>query len=150
MFCSDTDTEVIPYLLSRELARLQVGVAEPNGSLLLQGELPRLQGAYALAVVWAELPCALVVARKAAPLLMGLGEGEFLCASDTPALAGFTRTILPLEDGEVALLTPLGIELYNASDERVQRNPSLLSGTEHAADKHSFRHSMLKEIHEQT
>jgi len=50
-----------------------------------------------------------VVARKAAPLLIGLGEGEFLCASDTPALAGFTPTILPLEDGEMAPLTPLGV-----------------------------------------
>jgi len=90
-----------------------------------------------------------VVARKAAPLLIDLGEGEFLCASDTPALAGFTLTILPLEDGEVALLTPLGIELYDAAGGRVQRTPSLLSGTEHVADKHSFRHFMLKEIHEQ-
>ncbi len=66
-------------------------------------------------MVWAKTPGALVVARKAAPLLIGLGEGEFLCASDTPALAGFTRSILPLEYGEVALLTPLGIELYNAA-----------------------------------
>ena len=132
-FRSDTDTEVIPHLLSRELARLQAGGAVPSGALLLQalqGVLPRLHGAYALAVVWAELPGALVVARKAAPLLIGLGEGEFLCASDTPALAGFTRTILPLEDGEVALLTPLGIELYDAAGDRVQRTPSLLSGTE--------------------
>jgi glucosamine--fructose-6-phosphate aminotransferase (isomerizing) len=54
-----------------------------------------------------------------------------------------------MEDGEVALLTPLGIELYNAAGERVQRTPSLLSGTEHVADKRSFRHFMLKEIHEQ-
>ena len=152
VFRSDTDTEVIPHLLSRELARLQGAGASPSGDLLLQAlqlVLPRLHGAYALAVVWAELPGALVVARKAAPLLIGLGEGEFLCASDTPALAGFTRTILPLEDGEVALLTPLGIELYNEAGERVQRTPSLLSGTEHVADKRSFRHFMLKEIHEQ-
>ena len=152
VFRSETDTEVIPHLLSRELARLQAGGAAPSGALLLQAlqaVLPRLHGAYALAVVWAELPGALVVARKAAPLLIGLGEGEFLCASDTPALAGFTRTILPLEDGEVALLTPLGIELYDAAGDRVQRTPSLLSGTEHVADKRSFRHFMLKEIHEQ-
>jgi glucosamine--fructose-6-phosphate aminotransferase (isomerizing) len=152
VFRSETDTEVIPHLLSRELARLQAGGSVPSGALLLealQAVLPRLHGAYALAVVWAELPGALVVARKAAPLLIGLGEGEFLCASDTPALAGFTRTILPLEDGEVALLTPLGIELYDAAGDRVQRTPSLLSGTEHVADKRSFRHFMLKEIHEQ-
>jgi len=152
VFRSDTDTEVIPHLLSRELARLVAAGRRPSGALLLEGLqaiLPRLHGAYALAVVWAEAPGALVVARKAAPLLIGLGEGEFLCASDTPALAGFTRTILPMEDGEVALLTPLGIELYDASGERVQRTPTLLTGTEHVADKRSFRHFMLKEIHEQ-
>jgi len=152
VFRSDTDTEVIPHLVSRRLAELQAGGALASGSVLLQAVqdvLPRLHGAYALAVVWAQAPGALVVARKAAPLLIGLGEGEFLCASDTPALAGFTRTILPMEDGEVALLTPLGIELYDEAGTRVQRTPTLLSGTEHVADKRSFRHFMLKEIHEQ-
>jgi len=152
VFRSDTDTEVIPHLVGRQLGRLLQAGRKPGGPLLLeavQAVLPLLHGAYALAVVWAEVPSALVVARKAAPLLIGLGEGEFLCASDTPALAGFTRTILPMEDGEVALLTPLGIELYDGTGERVQRSPSLLSGTEHVADKRSFRHFMLKEIHEQ-
>jgi glucosamine--fructose-6-phosphate aminotransferase (isomerizing) len=134
------------------LARLVAAGRRPSGALLLEGLqaiLPRLHGAYALAVVWGDAPGALVVARKAAPLLIGLGEGEFLCASDTPALAGFTRTILPMEDGEVALLTPLGIELYDAEGSRMQRTPTLLTGTEHVADKRSFRHFMLKEIHEQ-
>ena len=161
VFLSETDTEVIPHLLARQLVRLQGGGGGggvggggkiASGSLLLQAVqevLPLLHGAYALAVVWAQAPGALLVARKAAPLLIGLGEGEFLCASDTPALAGFTRTILPMEDGEVALLTPLGIELYDAAGSRVQRSPSLLTGTEHVADKRSFRHFMLKEIHEQ-
>ncbi len=152
LFRSETDTEVIPHLLARELERRRAVGEQASAALLLaalQSVLPLLQGAYALAVVWAEVPGALVVARKAAPLLIGLGEGEFLCASDTPALAGFTRTILPMEDGEVALLTPLGIELYDAAGQRVQRSPSLLSGTEHVADKRSFRHFMLKEIHEQ-
>ena len=152
VFRSDTDTEVIPHLVARALdERLRQG-RRPDGALLLeavQAVLPLLHGAYALAVVWAHAPGALLVARRQAPLLIGLGEGEFLCASDTPALAGFTRTILPLEDGEVALLTPLGIELYDERGERVQRMPSLLSGTEHVADKRSFRHFMLKEIHEQ-
>ena len=54
-----------------------------------------------------------------------------------------------MEDGEVALLGPLGIELYNAEGERQQRSPTLLSGQEHVADKREFRHFMLKEIHEQ-
>ncbi len=151
-FRSDTDTEVIPHLIGRRIAALQHQGRPAEGGLLLeavQQVLPLLHGAYALAVVWAETPGALVVARRQAPLLIGLGEGEFLCASDTPALAGFTRTILPLEDGEVALLTPLGIELYDSSGDRVQRTPSLLRGTEHVADKRTFRHFMHKEIHEQ-
>ncbi len=151
-FRSDTDTEVIPHLVSAELQQ-QCAAGQPaDGNTLLravQAVLPRLQGAYALAVLWAEVPGALVVARKAAPLLIGLGEGEFVCASDTPALAGFTRTILPMEDGEVALLSPLGIELYNDVGERQQRSPSLLNGQEHVADKRHYRHFMLKEIHEQ-
>ena len=152
VFQSETDTEVIPHLLAAELQSLEAAGARADGALLLaalQAVLPRLQGAYALAVIWDKAPGALVVARRAAPLLIGLGEGEFLCASDTPALAGFTRTILPMEDGEVALLSPLGVELYDAVGARQQRMPTQLSGTDHVADKREFRHFMLKEIHEQ-
>ena len=152
VFVSETDTEVIPHLIGVELKKRLAAGESPCGVLLLhavQAVLPQLQGAYALAVIWDQAPGALVVARKAAPLLIGLGEGEFLCASDTPALAGFTRTILPMEDGEVALLSPLGVELYNAQGERQQRMPTLLTGTDHVADKREFRHFMLKEIHEQ-
>ena len=151
-FQSDTDTEVIPHLVAEELKALRAAGSAVDGSTLLkavQKTLPQLDGAYALAVVWAQCPDALVVARRQAPLLIGFGEGEFLCASDTPALAGVTRTILPLEDGEVALLGPLGIELYNEAGERQQRPPTQLQGTDHVADKRSFRHFMLKEIHEQ-
>ena len=152
VFRSETDTEVIPHLVSAELNR-RVADGDPvDGTTLLravQAMLPLLQGAYALAVIWQLAPSALVVARRAAPLLIGLGEGEFLCASDTPALAGFTRTILPMEDDEVALLSPLGVELYDADGVRQQRMPTLLSGTDHVADKRQFRHFMLKEIHEQ-
>ena len=152
VFQSETDTEVIPHLLATELQSLEAAGARADGALLLaalQAVLPRLQGAYALAVIWDKAPGALVVARRAAPLLIGLGEGEFLCASDTPALAGFTRTILPMEDGEVALLSPLGVELYDAAGVRQQRMPTQLSGADHVADKREFRHFMLKEIHEQ-
>ena len=152
VFQSETDTEVIPHLVAEELQRCLSGGQPASAGLLLQAVqavLTLLEGAYALAVIWDQLPGALVVARKAAPLLIGLGEGEFLCASDTPALAGFTRTILPMEDGEVALLSPLGVELYDAKGERQHRLPTQLSATEQVADKRHFRHFMLKEIHEQ-
>jgi len=151
-FSSETDTEVIPHLIARELNHMEAQNQSNHGEMLLeavQRVSPLLKGAYALAVVWAEAPDALVVARRQAPLVIGLGEGEFLCASDTPALAGFTRTILPMNDGEVALLTPLGIELYDERRERQQRSPRLLTSVDQVADKRNFRHFMLKEIHEQ-
>ncbi len=152
VFSSDTDTEVIPHLIARELDDLKAKGRVPDDSLLLEAVQKvsgLLRGTFAIAVVWAETPGALVVARWQAPLIIGFGEGEFFCASDTPALAGITRTILPMEDGEVALLTPLGIEIYNNYGERLHRNPLLLNGVDHVADKRNFRHFMLKEIHEQ-
>ncbi len=151
-FTSETDTEVIPHLIAKELDQLQSDGKTPNGSMLLEAVqivAHHLKGAYAFAVIWSLAPDSLVVARNQAPLVIGLGEGEFLCASDTPALAGFTRTILPMEDGEVALLTPLGIELYDAQGRRQKRSPSLLRAVEQVVDKRHFRHFMLKEIHEQ-
>tara|TARA_Y100001968_G_scaffold1655_1_gene1417 strand:- start:23494 stop:25398 length:1905 start_codon:yes stop_codon:yes gene_type:complete len=151
-FSSNTDTEVIPHLIAEELKKTTQINQLPKGSQFkeaVRNVISQLKGAYALAVIWDQAPDTLLVARNQAPLLIGLGEGEFLCASDTPALAGFTRTILPLEDGEVALLTPLGIELYDKDNNRLQRAPSLLSGAEYVVNKRNFRHFMLKEIHEQ-
>ncbi|WP_320663682.1 glutamine--fructose-6-phosphate transaminase (isomerizing) [Prochlorococcus sp. MIT 1223] len=151
-FLSDTDTEVIPHLIAKEIKTLQSNQKESNRSILLkavQKVISLLEGSYALAVIWAEAPDALVVAKRHAPLVIGLGEGEFFCASDTSALAGFTRAILPLEDEESALLTPLGVELYDSKGHRKQRSPSLLKAAEYEINRSNFRHFMLKEIHEQ-
>jgi len=149
---SETDTEVVPHLIGLEIENFLDKGHSDNGQILLsavQKVLSLLEGTYSLAVIWSKAPDALVVARRQAPLVIGFGEGEFFCASDTPALVGFTRTFLPLKDHEVALLTPLGIELYDASGTRQHRAPSLLKGTELFADKRNFRHFMLKEIYEQ-
>ena len=80
-----------------------------------------LEGSYALAVLWSGAPTSLVVARNQA-LIIGLGEGEFICASDTPAIANFTNIILPMEDEEIALLTPLGIEIYDSQRETISKS----------------------------
>ncbi len=93
-FNSDTDTEVIPHLIQRELNTLSKLNLDKNGSTLLvavRNVISDLEGSYALAVLWADAPTALVVARRQAPLIIGLGEGEFICASDTPAIANFTN-----------------------------------------------------------
>ena len=152
-FLSDTDTEVIPHLIARELNNLEFQDGDLlSGHILLkavQKALLLLEGSYALAVIWEGAPDALVIAKKQAPLVIGLGEGEFFCASDTTALAGFTRAILPMEDGEIALLTPLGIELYDSQANRQKRSASLLKNAEYELDRANFRHFMLKEIHEQ-
>ncbi len=151
-FNSETDTEIIPHLLGLEIKNLLDKGHLTNGQTLLsavQNVLSLLEGTYSIGVIWAKAPDALVVARRQAPLVLGCGEGEYFCASDSTALVGFTRTVLPLEDHEVALLTPLGIELYDENGNRQYREPSLLRGTELVADKKNYRHFMLKEIYEQ-
>ena len=151
-FKSDTDTEVIPHLIQKELNNLSKLSLENNGSTLLiavRNVISDLEGAYALAVIWSGAPDSLVVARRQAPLIIGLGEGEFVCASDTPAIANFTKTILPMEDEEIGLLTPLGIELYDSENERQYRNPVSLKSSEQVVDKKNFRHYMHKEIYDQ-
>ena len=152
IFNSDTDTEVIPHLIQRELNTLSKLNLENNGSTLLvavRNVISDLEGSYALAVLWSGAPTSLVVARRQAPLIIGLGEGEFICASDTPAIANFTNIILPMEDEEIALLTPLGIEIYDSSNERQYRNPVSLKVSEQIMDKMNFKHYMLKEIYDQ-
>ncbi len=152
VFNSDTDTEVIPHLIQKELFALSQLNLESNGSTLLvavRNVISDLEGSYALAVLWSGAPEALVVARKQAPLIIGLGEGEFICASDTPAIANFTKIILPLEDEEIALLTPLGTEIYDSNNERQYRNPISLQTADQVSDKKNFKHYMLKEIYDQ-
>lgn len=151
-FTSETDTEIIPHLIGLEIEQSLANGLSPNGQTLLkavQKVLNLLKGTYAIAVIWSKAPNALVVSSGQAPLVLGFGEGEFFCASDTPALAEFTRTFLPLKDNEIALLSPLGIELYDDDGNRQHRAPSPLKGTEFSADKKNFRHFMLKEIYEQ-
>ena len=80
-----------------------VKIDRNTGNISIQKVLDVLEGSYAIAVIWAETPDVLIVAKSKAPLLIGFGEGEFLCASDTPAFVGFTRTVLPLEEKELAL-----------------------------------------------
>jgi glucosamine--fructose-6-phosphate aminotransferase (isomerizing) len=142
-FSSETDTEVIPHLISVLLAS--------SSSLLeaVQKAIARLEGAFAIAIVSADNPYELIVARQQAPLVLGFGQGEFFCASDTTAILPHTRTILNLENGEIARLTPLGVELYNFQGDRLSRFPRTLDWNPVQAEKQGFRHYMLKEIYEQ-
>jgi hypothetical protein len=88
-----------------------------------------LEGAFALAIISADYDDELIVVRQQAPLVIGFGQGEFFCASDTPAIVPYTRAVLPLENGELASLTPLGVEVYNFAGERLRKHPSPSTGT---------------------
>jgi len=146
-FLSDTDTEVIPHLIAECLKE-----TENSSSPFLeavQKAVQQLQGAYALAVICADYPDEIVIAREQAPLVIGFGQGEFFCASDTPALIAYTQAVLPLENGETARLTPLGVEVYNEDRDRVKKTPRTLNWNPIVVEKQGFRHFMLKEIYEQ-
>ncbi len=150
-FLSETDTEVIPHLISDILANLQVESNDFFGAFLtaVKQAIARLEGAFAIAVICADYPDELIVARQQAPLILGFGQGEFFCASDVTALVNHTRTVLSLENGEIARLTPLGVEIYDFNLNRLRKLPRTLDWSHTTVEKQGFRHFMLKEIYEQ-
>ncbi|MEM1366439.1 MAG: glutamine--fructose-6-phosphate transaminase (isomerizing) [Cyanobacteria bacterium P01_H01_bin.15] len=149
-FKSETDTEVIPHLISSLLPAETDSLNAPDALLdAVQSAITRLSGAFAIAVISADFPDELLVARQQAPLVVGFGQGEFFCASDVTALVPHTRAVLSLENGEIARLTPLGVEVYNFQGERLRKLPRVLNMSPVQTEKQGFRHFMLKEIHEQ-
>jgi glucosamine--fructose-6-phosphate aminotransferase (isomerizing) len=150
-FRSDTDTEVIPHLIAEFLSHTPPSNPQQANSLLeaVRGAVNKLKGAFAIAIISADYPDELIVARQQAPLAIGFGQGEFFCASDTPALVPHTRAVLTLENGELARLTPLGVEVYNFAGERLKKYPRTLNWNPVLVEKQGFRHFMLKEIYEQ-
>jgi glucosamine--fructose-6-phosphate aminotransferase (isomerizing) len=155
-FRSDTDTEVIPHLIADFLAQKHEKSAPPTAASFASEFLEavrlavnELQGAFAIAVVCADYPDELIVARQQAPLVIGFGQGEFFCASDTPAIVAHTRAVLPLDNGEMGRLTPLGVEMYNFAGDRLKKMPRLLDLSPTLVEKQGFKHFMLKEIYEQ-
>jgi len=149
-FRSETDTEVIPHQIAEFLKHTSVNPLSPSPLLeAVRQAVNTLEGAFALAVICADYPDELVVVRQQAPLVIGFGQGEFFCASDTPAIVSHTRAVLPLENGEVARLTPLGVEVYDFAGHRLKKHPRTLNWNPIMVEKQGFKHFMLKEIYEQ-
>ncbi|BAY94478.1 MULTISPECIES: glutamine--fructose-6-phosphate transaminase (isomerizing) [unclassified Tolypothrix] len=143
-FRSETDTEVIPHLIAEIIKKSPASLLEA-----VRQAVSHLEGAFALAVISADYPDELIVVRQQAPLVIGFGQGEFFCASDTPAIVAYTRAVLPLDNGEIARLTPLGVEVYNFAGDRLKKQPRLLNLNPTMVEKQGFKHFMLKEIYEQ-
>jgi len=139
-FASDTDSEVIAHLLARR-----------SGSLLERALAVRreLAGQYAVVALDRREPGVLVAFRQGPPLVVGLGEGELLVASDPAAVIALTRRCLHLEDGDVALLTPEGVRVFDAQDRPVARGEVVLDWEPGQVERGGYKHFMLKEIHEQ-
>lgn len=150
LFVSDTDTEVIPHLIADNL-RLEEINPDTNEPFLsaIKKTINRLEGSYAIAVINSDYPDELIVARQQAPLTIGFGQGEFLCASDVTAVVKHTKAVLSLENGEIAKLTPLGVEVYDFEGKKQKRMPRTLDWNPITVEKQGFRHFMLKEIYEQ-
>jgi glucosamine--fructose-6-phosphate aminotransferase (isomerizing) len=143
VFETQTDTEVVPHLVSHYLA---TGLA---AEVAARRALRRLDGAFALAILFDGREDLLIAARKGSPLAVGYGEGEMYLGSDAMALAPLTSRIQYLEEGDVAVLGPDRAVIYDAAGAEVAREirQTALSGA--LIGKGNHRHYMEKEIHEQ-
>ena len=142
-FCSETDTEVVTQLISYYYAEC--------GDILCAvfKVLHRIEGAYALGIICADCPDRFVAARKDAPLLIGYGEGCNFIASDVTAIIKHTRDISYMEDGEVAVVTESGVQVYDSMEEPIEKEHHFVDWDVSAAEKGGYAHFMLKEIMEQ-
>ena len=142
-FKSETDTEVVAQLL-------EFYYNECHDFLEAVGRvLRRIEGAYALGMLCADCPDRIIAARKDAPLLLGYGKGCNFLASDVTAIIKHTRDVAYMEDGEVAVLTREGIEVYDALEQKVEKKHFTIDWEISAAEKGGYQHFMLKEIMEQ-
>ena len=142
-FRSETDTEVVAQLLDYYYAASR-DVFEAVNSML-----SAVEGAYALGIVCADAPDRLIAARKDAPLLLGYGDGENFIASDVTALLRYTRDIVYMDDGELAVVTRGGIRIYDERRRPIEKEHHHIDWDVDAAEKGGYDHFMLKEIYEQ-
>ncbi|MFH1736990.1 MAG: glutamine--fructose-6-phosphate transaminase (isomerizing), partial [Actinomycetota bacterium] len=141
VFASDTDTEVLAHLIE----------AAYDGDLTeaVRKALARVEGSYALAVVATDYPDMIVAARKDSPMVVGLGKGENYLASDIPAILGYTKNVLVVEDNEIVIIGASGVTLTDLSGGSVTRKPIKVTWDTKAAEKSGYEDFMLKEIFEQ-
>ncbi|HEX7873466.1 MAG TPA: glutamine--fructose-6-phosphate transaminase (isomerizing) [Sphingobium sp.] len=143
VFTSETDTEVVAHLVSE---KVEAGVSPEEA---VKDVLPRLHGAFALAILFRQHPDLLIGARLGSPLVVGYGEGETYLGSDALALAPLTQKIAYLEEGDWVVITKDGARIFDRDNNPVER-PVTLSGVSGAMiDKGNHRHFMQKEIYEQ-
>ena len=147
-FTSETDTEILAHLISRE-----VGAGYPLEEAVIRA-LRHVKGAYAIGVISESEPDKIVGARKECPLIVGLGDGEALLSSDIPAILDITRRAIFLDDGEVVTITRESVTVKSIDEEsgeahEVTKGVKRIDWSPVMAEKGGYRHFMLKEIIEQ-
>ncbi|MFW5885275.1 MAG: glutamine--fructose-6-phosphate transaminase (isomerizing) [Patescibacteria group bacterium] len=140
-FKSETDSEVLAYWIE-ELAR------KNDTKEAIEKALSKAEGTYGIVVMDKENPGKLWAARKGSPLILGVGNDEYIIASDASAIIAHTRQVVYLEDGDLAEISSEGYEIFNYS-EKVFKSEAELTWTEQETKKQGFDHFMLKEIFEQ-
>jgi glucosamine--fructose-6-phosphate aminotransferase (isomerizing) len=141
-FTTDTDTEVVAHLVEQEW----------NGDGLegaVRRALRSIRGVFGLVFVCADDPGKIVAVREGPPIVVGIGDGEFLVASDIPPILRYTRDIVALEDGEMAVLRRRTVEFFDRDGQALSKQSQRVQWDASSVQKGSYRHFMLKEIFEQ-
>jgi glucosamine--fructose-6-phosphate aminotransferase (isomerizing) len=142
-FSSETDSEVFAHLISDEL---KSGLDLPAA---VRAAITHVKGTYALAVVTASDPNRIVCTKDSSPMVLGLGQGQNFVASDVPALLEHTRDFVYMEEGDLAVITASGVDIYGRSGQKVNRPTRRIDWTPMMAEKGGHKHFMHKEILEQ-
>ena len=140
-FVSETDTEIVSQLLDYLYHGDPIRTAMQAMNML--------EGSFALGILFADFPAQIIAVRKDSPLVIGLSEGEQFIASDIPALLKHTRTVLRLNERDLAVLTPDGVTVYDKQGELAERKPEQITWDVASAEKGGYEHFMIKEIMEQ-
>ncbi len=143
VLASETDTEVVAHLIT---AYLEAGDAPRTATAKA---LKRLRGAFSLGILFNGETDLMMAARRGTPLAIGVGDGEMYLGSDALALAQLTKQIIYLEDGDWAVLTGSGVEIFDEDDNPIERPVRLTELSGATVGKGGYRHFMLKEIYEQ-
>lgn len=140
-FVSETDTEVIAHLLDRYY--------QGNPLEAITKIMHRMEGSYALGIIFRDHPDEIYAVRKDSPLIVGKSSEGSLMASDVPAILKYTRSVYFIENEEIVKLTRDRMEFYNIDEEELEKEPAEISWDLSAAEKGGYDYFMLKEIYEQ-